>query len=633
MAVKNAINIYGTDYDLADGVNLVSSIETNENAIYNHPKGSYFLYNGLIYKAIDNIEVDDEIRPGNAGNCQRAYIGDTLFNIFGLKEKITLIEGNINENGSTEASPSNYYVRSENFINYSNPLTISINEGYQFRIVNYNNNHNIILEEEEWYTDSKILFSTEGYYFKIVCKSVIDEQAIDKDNIEIYIKPALSLMSGEYAANAKDLLDFTQKINNYINEFSKHFICTIPITFQSGQIDENTGKISRTITNQFAISDYILYTGETILKPNDDGIQYYIFTYNIADENINNFYDSNNKVGWLTDKEYKFNYIDNNTPQLGKYFRIMCRMGDGGVSFLPTSIENFTITNYFDQTLTQCAKPADAKAVGVALSNINEKIQNINFNYVTQAFLDGVINNNNLIERSNTDDLISSIKNIISISHEAINTAFSIGDYCINNNKLYRAKENISANQIWNTNKWEETQVTSELQKLDKKIISDKLLRVIKPSIEWETGGIDMNGDDDDINFTSSIRSNLIPITSDKLNIYFSLNNHQNELMLHSFLYNSNGVYDTALEDINSGDTTFTDLTPGYKIRFQIRPVDADDIVSPTEGNILLQINNDNPTSTNQIVIGNSNTTNIVFFGNKKLIFNQDGTVTWEALT
>ena len=37
-------------------------------------------------------------------------------------------------------------------------------------------------------------------------------------------------------------------------------------------------------------------------------------------------------------------------------------------------------------------------------------------------------------------------------------------------------------------------------------------------------------------------------------------------------------------------------------------------------------------TKSDQVIIGNRNVTEVVFCGNKKIIFNADGSVTWEPL-
>jgi len=79
MAVKNFVNLFGTQYDLADGANLAASVEASSTAAHAHAIGEHFLYNGLVYVATQAIAVGDSISVGT--NCDRIYVADKLLKL------------------------------------------------------------------------------------------------------------------------------------------------------------------------------------------------------------------------------------------------------------------------------------------------------------------------------------------------------------------------------------------------------------------------------------------------------------------------------------------------------------------------------------------------------------------------
>lgn len=86
MSVKNYIDIYGDRYDLADGVNLASSVEETSTSTHAYNIGEQFLYMGELYEATQAIAVGGTITPNT--NCKRAYLGDEVTQLKSAADKL-----------------------------------------------------------------------------------------------------------------------------------------------------------------------------------------------------------------------------------------------------------------------------------------------------------------------------------------------------------------------------------------------------------------------------------------------------------------------------------------------------------------------------------------------------------------
>ena len=75
MAVKNYINQYGIQYDLADGINIAEQ-ELTSIASKRHAVGSYFIYNGILYITTVEILVGNTIIPDT--NCKHVKLAEQI---------------------------------------------------------------------------------------------------------------------------------------------------------------------------------------------------------------------------------------------------------------------------------------------------------------------------------------------------------------------------------------------------------------------------------------------------------------------------------------------------------------------------------------------------------------------------
>lgn len=148
MAVKNYIDLYGTTYDLADGVNLAGAAEETNTATVAHATGSYFLWKGEVYQATTAIAVGDTIASGT--NCSKALItseiAKTTGEIADLKNQITQLEndgtsrldasifvhGGLNVNTGAIVNGYNYRCSAKENIVYTRKIVLTPASGYRF---------------------------------------------------------------------------------------------------------------------------------------------------------------------------------------------------------------------------------------------------------------------------------------------------------------------------------------------------------------------------------------------------------------------------------------------------------------------------------------------------------------------
>lgn len=98
MSNISKINVGGTEYDIS-GISMIAPIESTQTASHNYAVGEQFVYQGLLYKATQQITIGDTITVG--ANCE-------------LADEVTKQIGEINSNLSW-TQIGNTYVWADSF--------------------------------------------------------------------------------------------------------------------------------------------------------------------------------------------------------------------------------------------------------------------------------------------------------------------------------------------------------------------------------------------------------------------------------------------------------------------------------------------------------------------------------------